>query len=171
MNEEAFEADDTEIEKRPQFTRISWNYAAPETNIHVTLRLGRLQLGLEALDGRRRRNRVERHVNDCRHAAGSGSAGCSGEAFPPRPARLINMNMRVYESRHHDRLVIRLDHFGTDGNTLVGLNGGYRTPTDMDRSWANRSRQHNLLASNYQVRNDHGFRPTNRRVSDLHERR
>ena len=63
-----------------------------------------LHLDREVRGGRRRRNRIERHVDQRRDAAGGRGARRRLEAFPLRPAWFVDVGVRVDETGHDDEV-------------------------------------------------------------------
>ena len=81
---------------------IARHDAAPESDVDVAPAARRGALRLQASDGCRRRNAVERHVDDRRHAAGGRGARRVLEAFPLGSARLVDVHVGVDEAGQHD---------------------------------------------------------------------
>ena len=72
---------------------------APETEVHHGTGLRGLPLGEEALLVQHGWPGVERHVEVARHPARREGARAAGEAFPIRPARLVEMHVRINPAR------------------------------------------------------------------------
>ena len=81
---------------------IAGDHTAPQAHVDVALPLGRLDLRCQTRHRRGRRDAVERHVHDRRHAAGRRRTRRAREALPVRPPRLVAVDVRVDESRQHD---------------------------------------------------------------------
>ena len=96
--------------------------------------------------GRRRRNAVERHVDERRHAAGGGRARRVLEAFPLGAARIVDVDVRVDEAREHD------ERTGVDARARrparrrVLADRGDPAVAHVDRGRPNAVRQHDPLA-------------------------
>ena len=92
----------------PEWTKlgaISGNDAAPETDVHPKLPSRRRHFFAESCRGRRRRNAVERHLDQRGDSACRRCTRRRRKTFPLRAARLIDVNVRVHNSRHHDEVV------------------------------------------------------------------
>lgn len=101
-DEEALETRDAPAVERSELREIARNDAAPEADVHERAPPRRGRFCPERGHRRRRRNAVERHVEDCCDATRRGGAGCRLEALPLRPPRLVDVDVRVHEAGHHD---------------------------------------------------------------------
>ena len=75
-------------------------------------------LTAQGVESRRRRDAVERHVDDRRHAAGRGGAGGGVEAFPLGASRLVDVHVRVDETGQQHLVVGQPD--GLAGSDRLG---------------------------------------------------
>ena len=71
-------------------------------DVHVASSSRRRALRLKPCDRRRRRNAVERHVDERRDAAGRRRARRMLEAFPLGAARIVDVHVRIDEPRKDD---------------------------------------------------------------------
>src|ERR1044071_3148950 len=110
MNQEAFESEHACIMKTREFARVSRHDAAPEADIHRTLRLSRREFFLKISKRSSRRNDVEGHLDNRCDAARCRRQRRSLKALPLRPPRLVDVDVRVYESGHDDRSFIYIYH-------------------------------------------------------------
>src|SRR5690606_41913164 len=86
---EALEPEHARVPQGAQLVRVAGHGAAPEPDVDERLVARDLLLGLERLDVHRRRDRVERHVDDRRDAAGGRGPRRGREALHPvRPRPL-----------------------------------------------------------------------------------
>src|SRR4051812_43900550 len=96
--------------QRGQLMCVARNDAANETDMHGGVSFCRLALAVQACDARGGRNAVEGHVEQRGHTARGSGARCARKTFPVRAAWLIDVDMCVHESRHHD-VVTCVDYF------------------------------------------------------------
>jgi hypothetical protein len=118
--EEALEPEDPRIVQLAQVGAIAWDGAAPEADVDERLPRGGLALHVQRLHIGRRRDAVQRHVDDRRDTAGAGRAGCAGEALPSGSAGFVHVHMRVDQSREERLVVVQVNdvspvHAGVDG--------------------------------------------------------
>lgn len=98
FDEEALEAADAHLDQGKQLTGVPGDDTAIEPDVDPALAAARLQFLLKALDCRRRRDGVERHIDDRGHAAArSGPRPCP-EPLPLGPPRLVEVNMGIDET-------------------------------------------------------------------------
>ena len=109
VEQEALEAEDAGVVERREVGDVARDRAAPEADVDPGLAGGDRALGLERGDRRRRRDAVERHVDDRRDAAGRGGAGRAGEALPLGAAGLVDVHVRVDEAGQQHLVVGELD--------------------------------------------------------------
>jgi hypothetical protein len=95
---------------------VAGDDAAPQLDAHIAACV--LFLELECSDGRRRRQRVERHVDDGGDPARRGRARGGGKSFPLRAPRLVHVHVRVDESGHDHQVAV------VDAGRAVRLDGG-----------------------------------------------
>ena len=78
---------------------VAGHDAAPEGDVDVTSVGGRLPFRREPGHRRRRRDAVERHVDDRGHAAGRGRARRGVEPFPLGASGLVDVDVGVDNPR------------------------------------------------------------------------
>ncbi len=100
--QKTLEAQDTCARQRREVVRVSWHDTAPETHVYVTPAARSGALLLQAVDGGRRRNAIERHVHEGRDSPCRGSTRGVLESFPVGPARIVDVDVCVDEARKHD---------------------------------------------------------------------
>ena len=96
--EEALEAEDARVVQRGQPAETLGHRAAPEADVDVRRRCRRRPLDLESGCRRRRRQGVQRHVDDRGHAPGRGREGGGAESLPLRAPGLVDVHVRVDEA-------------------------------------------------------------------------
>ncbi len=94
---------DASARQRREVVRVSWHDTAPETHVDVTPAARSGALLLQAVDGGRRRNAVERHVHERRDAPGRGSTRGVFESFPVGPSGIVDVDVRIDEARETRR--------------------------------------------------------------------
>ena len=92
---ERLQTNDAAIAQRFKIVEISRDKSAPQSEIHERTGLGCGAFQFETLAIRRGRTRVQRHLEHGGGSARGRRPRTSGEAFPIRPARFIEMNVRV----------------------------------------------------------------------------
>ena len=95
VEQEALEADDARLVQRPQLVEVAGDGAAPERDVGRDLAVRRLPFHVQRVDGRRRRDRVEGHVDDRGDAAGDGGPRRGGEALPLGAPGLVDVHVAV----------------------------------------------------------------------------
>src|SRR5947209_5894570 len=98
-DEETFEADDARRVERRELLQIPRHNAAPEGHVNAALSPRRSELLPEAFERGRRRDAVERHVNDCGRASPRRRASRRLEALPARAPRLVHARGRRPRAR------------------------------------------------------------------------
>ena len=114
---EALEPEDALVPQGRHLVDVARDGAAPEADVDRELALGGLLLGIEVVDRRRGRARVQRHVEDGGDASGQARPGGALVALPGRAAGLVDVHVGIDEPRHEDLVV------GHD-DLLPGLHGG-----------------------------------------------
>ena len=117
VGREALEAEDAPVPQGRQLVDIARDGAAPEADVDREPARGRCHLGLEVGDRRRRRARVQRHVEDRGDAAGESRPGGALVPLPGRATGLVDVHVGVDEPRHEGLVV-------GDDDLLAGANGG-----------------------------------------------
>ena len=93
----------------PQLVEVAGHGPAPEAHVDVHLVAGDVALDLQRLHVDRRRDAVQRHVQDRGHTARGGGLGGGREALPLGAARLVHVHMRVDQARDQGLVVGELD--------------------------------------------------------------
>ena len=145
--QKTLEAQDTRARQRREVVRVSWHDTAPETHVYVTPAARSGALLLQALDGGRRWNAVERHVHEGRDSPGRGSTRGVFESFPVGPARIVDVDVCIDEARKHDvRSKVELAH--TCRPLVVLADRSDSSVAHNNRRRAKTLRQNDTLASN-----------------------
>ena len=105
----------------------------------------RRDLGVETPDARRRWNAVERHVDDRRHAAGRRGPRAGLEPFPLRPARFVDVYVRIDQPGQEDTIA-DVDDARARRAVAVRRDGGNAPVADEDRRGADTAGGHDSLA-------------------------
>ena len=150
--EKALEAADAGVRQRLEIGGVARDDTAPESDVHMALACGGLSLRLERRHGRRRRNAVERHVDERRDPAGGRRARRRLEAFPVSAARLVDVHVRIDEAGQDDVKSPRVDQSPAPGR-CAGARARHRIgarcfPSCDVRAWPARDavRQHDAPA-------------------------
>jgi hypothetical protein len=118
LDQEALEPTDARLDERAELARVPGDDAAPEADVNPALPAGGRALRLQVRHRRRRRDRVERHVDERGDAAGRGGARARPEALPLGAAGLIQVNMcagmRSAMRARKDKVGHALDETGQD---------------------------------------------------------
>ena len=121
--------------------------AAPERHVDGDLAVGRRSLDLQGGDAGGRRDGVQRHVDDRRHAAGCRGPGGGGEALPLGAARLVDVHVGVDQPGQQHLVVGELDRSrrppgrpASSGSTAtirpsVTATGRWRDPVARSATW------------------------------------
>src|ERR1700723_170916 len=104
-HEKAFEAKHAAFPQRPKFADISGNDAAPKADVHPKFSCCRCQFFAECRCGRRCGNAVERHFDQSYDSASRSSTSGRRKTFPFRAARLVDVDVGVDDSPHHNKVV------------------------------------------------------------------
>ncbi len=91
FDHETFEAAGTGIEHGPKLAGVSRHRATPERHVDAALAMECMNLRLERRHRGRRRDRVQRHVDDRRHPARGRRARRRLEPLPLCPPRLVDV--------------------------------------------------------------------------------
>jgi hypothetical protein len=153
-HEEALERSDAGLGELAQVSRVAGHDTADEADVDPRAAGRCLPLRLERGRRCRRRDAVERHVEERRDTAGRGGARGGLEAFPLGASGLVHVDVRVHEPRENDE-VARVDE-GPFGNVrdvadtgdlaMLHMDGGRREPSGREYSpRANRDRRHAAL--------------------------
>ena len=102
--EKALEAEHAGVAQRIQLAGVAGHDAAPEPDVDRDAAARGFTLGVERRGRRRRRNRIERHVDDCRDAAHRRGRRRRLESFPFRPPRFVDVDVRVDHPWHEDEV-------------------------------------------------------------------
>ena len=112
VEQEALEADDARLEQRPQLVDVARHGPAPEGDVGRDLAVRRRSFHVQRLDGGRRRDRVEGHVDDRGDAAGDRGARRRREALPVRAPRLVDVDVAVDQAGQEHLVVGQRDRAG-----------------------------------------------------------
>ena len=104
VDEEHLEAEHAGLDERINIGAVSRNDAAIKSAVDMQLRPGGLYFSVQRVNGRGDRIAVERHIGKHGYPACRSRPGGAGEALPIRSARLVDMHMRVDQSRHQQSL-------------------------------------------------------------------
>jgi hypothetical protein len=102
--QKALEAEHAGAAKRLEVGQVTRHHAAVKADVDPALAGRGGLLGFQAGHGRRRRDRVERHVDDGGDAAGRRRPRGAGEALPLGAARLVDMHVAVDQARRDDQI-------------------------------------------------------------------
>lgn len=102
VDEEALEATDTMLNERLELGGISRDDTPIEADIDPAFTLGSLDLLLEASDGGSGRDGIQGHIHDGGDTTKGRSLGSSIETLPFCPARLIEMDMGIDQTREEN---------------------------------------------------------------------
>jgi hypothetical protein len=97
---------------------------------------------LETFDRCSRGDAVQRHIDQRCHTAGSGCPSRSSEAFPIGTAGLVDVDVRIYQSRHQDRVVPDLNQRATCGIIIERSYGADAAVMNVHASWFDRLWSH-----------------------------
>ena len=125
--------------------------AAPEADVDVTLAARRGPLRLQRRNSRRRRNAVERHVDNRRDAAGRRRARGRVEAFPVGAAGLVDVHVRV-DDAGRDHEVAAVDDVRAIGQVRGPFDVDNSAVVDLDRGGCDRIGEHDARAADDQLR-------------------
>src|SRR5450432_2285454 len=87
-----------------QLSNIPRNEPAPKPSVYPEFACRGSDLFLECGYGCRCRDAVQRHFNQGSDATGSSRLGCSGESFPFRTPRLVDVHVGVDQARHNRKI-------------------------------------------------------------------
>ena len=151
VQQEALEAEHAIVVQTAQIVGVAGNRAAPETDVDVRLaRCGRA-LGVECFDVDRRRNRVQRHVDQRGDPARRRCAGSGVEPLPLGATRLVDVHMRIDQAGNHDLLVGEFDDLRAGEATAQRLDRDDATVADTDLAGDDSRRRQRAFAADHQV--------------------
>ena len=110
VGQEALHAEDPGTEQLGQPPGVARHRAAPEADVDEDLSVRGCPLRLERGRVQRRRDAVERHVDDGGHPAGRRGPRRGREALPLGAARLVDVHVGVDQARQQHLVVGELDH-------------------------------------------------------------
>ncbi len=119
VDEKALEAERPFVEQVPQHGVVSRHRASPQADIDAALAVHRLRLRQERGHRGRRRNGVERHIDDRRHSARGRGPGGRLEALPLRPPRLVHVDVRVDHPRQEHEIAEVVERRATLGVFVI----------------------------------------------------
>jgi hypothetical protein len=103
MHQETFETPHASLRQWLDLARIAGNDCAPRSPIDAAIAVCRLPFLLESRNLRRRRNAVQRHVNQQGIATRSRRSRRGVKSLPLGAAGLVDVNVRVHQSRQQRR--------------------------------------------------------------------
>ncbi len=118
VEEEALEAEHSRVVQTGQVTEVVRHRTTPEADVDRALPPRGRALGLEGLDGDRRRHGVQRHVHDRGDATRGRGTRRGLEALPLGPPGLVDVDVRVDQSRDQ-HLVAGEGHRTSGGRRVV----------------------------------------------------
>src|SRR5690606_360925 len=148
---EALEPEHARVPQGAQLVRVAGHGAAPEPDVDERLVARDLLLGLERLDVHRRRDRVERHVDDRRDAAGGRGPRRGREALPLGASRLVDVHVRVDEPGDEHLVRCELDDARAVEPRTEGLDRPDHSPDDPDLAGLLAGRDEHALAAHDEV--------------------
>ena len=132
VHQEALETEDAGGVQRGQFPQVPGHGAAPEADVDEALALGTPALHVQRGDVDRRRDAVERHVQDRGDAAGGGRPRRRREALPLGASGFVDVHVGVDEAREEHDVVPELDDAPTLQARLQRLHRGDAPVGDPD---------------------------------------
>ncbi len=148
--QEALEPEHAGVMELAQLPEVARDGPAPEPDVDVDLPLGGGPLLGEGGDRRRRRDAVERHVEDRRHAARGSRARRGLEPLPLGPSGLVDVDVRIDQSGHH-HAVAGVHERDTRRRVVEGRDALDAAVDDVDARLANALRRHDAPASDHDV--------------------
>ena len=136
MDQKTFKSADATLDKRPKLCSIARHNPAPECDIDGAFPLRRLKLFLKSGECRCRRDAVERHIDNCRHAACRGCPRRGQVALPLGATGLVDVNVGVDISRH-DHGIVGIYQRNIDGRIIPLAYRRDLPAAEMDRGRAN----------------------------------
>ena len=148
--QEALEPEHAGVVELAQPPELVGDGPTPEPDVHVDLPVGGGPLLGEGGDRRRRRDAVERHVDDRGHAARRGRSRGGLEPLPLGPSRLVDVDVRIDQSGHH-RAVAGVHERDTRRRVVERGDALDAAVDDLDARLANAVRRHDAPASDHDV--------------------
>src|SRR6185312_6087821 len=149
--QEALEAVDALVVDPAQLAAVARDGTAPEADVDVGLARGDRPLGLERVDVDRRRDRVQRHVDQRGHPAGGRGPGRRVEALPFGAARFVDVHVRVDEPGDEDLPGGQLDDLAPVQCLAEGHDGGDPPAVDAHLGRGDAVGQGDVFAAHDQV--------------------
>ena len=133
VTHERFEADDAPLVEDLEVVEVVGNEAAPQAEIDEGFLRRDRELLIKGCGSRRRGMGVEGHLEHGRHAPGGRTARTGLPTFPIVTARLIEVDVRVDDTRKHHQ-ISRVDGFVTIPHFTPDCRDG--AVEDRDVGWA-----------------------------------
>ncbi len=112
VDQEALEAEHPGLVQRGEVGQVARDGAAPEADVDRDLVARHVLLDPQRVQRGRRRDRVQRHVDDRRDASGRSRPGGGRESLPLGAAGLVDVHVRVDHPRQQHLVVGQLDGLG-----------------------------------------------------------
>ncbi len=137
-------------EQAGQVSEIAGDGATPESDVDPALFLCRTPLHSQRLGGQGRRQRVEGHVEQRRHPAGSGRGGGGDKSLPVRTAGLVDVHVGVHQTgdQYH---ICSQQHLVATGKRTDSGNLSDPAVRHPDRGWALGAGDHRPLRADHHV--------------------
>src|SRR3954447_21068272 len=132
---ERLEADHAALVQLLETIRIAGHDAAPQAEVDARRGVRGRELGIERGSVERRRMRVERHLEARGHAAGGERGGAGRPTLPVRPARLVEVHVRV-EAAGEDVQAGRVDLLAPASQLVGDLREDAVGDADVGAAWA-----------------------------------
>lgn len=134
-----------------QVLGVAGHGAAPEADVDEGLVARDGLLLLERGDVDRRRDGVQRHVDDGGHAAGGRGAGGGREALPLRAAGLVDVHVGVDQAGDHDLVVVQFDDLVALEAHAEGAQGVHLAAADAHLAGSDARRGEHALAAHHEL--------------------
>jgi hypothetical protein len=141
VRQERLEAEHAGVVQRLEVSEVARHRPAPEADVGVALTLGGRALDVQRGDGRRRRDRVERHVHQGGDPAGRGRAGGGREPLPLGPTGLVAVHVRVDQAGDQHAV----HDLGVGGRLVRGCHGHDAAVVGVHRGATHALRRDGLL--------------------------
>src|SRR6188768_3833757 len=144
MHQERLATEHAALGQLAQVVAIARYYAAPKAHVYPAFAVACLLFQLQGLARGRHGQRVERHVHERSHAAGSGCSCRRFEAFPLGAAGLVDVHVAVHEARPY-HAVAKID--GTGHAARAAHDFGNLLAFDQHGGFLHAGRQHHARAA------------------------
>ena len=150
-HQEALEAKYARVPQGPELGCVAGHYATPESDIDPQFVRSCAEFLLVRRGRRSRGYAIERHLDQCGDATRSGRLCRAGKAFPLGAAGLVDMDVRIDESRHHDGFAGFVDG-PSAGNVIERGNIRDQPMPDANRRAPLASWRNHAVATNDEIR-------------------